>query len=242
MPEVKAEGSVASVQIPAADSSSLKGFAAATAGIQPFSYSQPNIQPAVIDAFDGTVTETMDVPQDKVAILIGSKGSIIVDLQAKSQCHMFVKQDMADGLPRQLIMKGTPTAVAMARALAQKVIDEGPLALLSGGAQLYTHQIDCPQALVGRVIGAGGATIRDLQARSGARIRVEQDFPDGYPRKVVITGTPETIQAASNLVTLVMEHGPIALAQMLAGSAMALSSFCVLSNALLLKRWRPSHS
>ena len=31
------------------------------------------------------------------------------------------------------------------------------------------------------------------------------------------------------------------LSPMLAGSAMALSSFCVLSNALLLKRWRPNH-
>ena len=31
------------------------------------------------------------------------------------------------------------------------------------------------------------------------------------------------------------------LSPMLAGSAMALSSFCVLSNALLLKRWRPYH-
>ena len=32
------------------------------------------------------------------------------------------------------------------------------------------------------------------------------------------------------------------LSPMLAGSAMALSSFCVLSNALLLKRWHPKHS
>jgi Cu+-exporting ATPase len=32
------------------------------------------------------------------------------------------------------------------------------------------------------------------------------------------------------------------LSPMLAGSAMALSSFCVLSNALLLKRWRPKHA
>jgi Cu+-exporting ATPase len=32
------------------------------------------------------------------------------------------------------------------------------------------------------------------------------------------------------------------LSPMLAGSAMALSSFCVLSNALLLKRWRPQHA
>jgi Cu+-exporting ATPase len=31
------------------------------------------------------------------------------------------------------------------------------------------------------------------------------------------------------------------LSPMLAGSAMALSSFCVLSNALLLKRWHPRH-
>ena len=31
------------------------------------------------------------------------------------------------------------------------------------------------------------------------------------------------------------------LSPMLAGSAMALSSFCVLSNALLLKRWQPAH-
>ena len=31
------------------------------------------------------------------------------------------------------------------------------------------------------------------------------------------------------------------LSPMLAGSAMALSSFCVLSNALLLKRWQPVH-
>ncbi len=32
------------------------------------------------------------------------------------------------------------------------------------------------------------------------------------------------------------------LSPMLAGSAMALSSFCVLSNALLLQRWRPTHT
>ncbi|OZA13829.1 MAG: copper-transporting ATPase, partial [Polynucleobacter sp. 24-46-87] len=32
------------------------------------------------------------------------------------------------------------------------------------------------------------------------------------------------------------------LSPMLAGSAMALSSFCVLSNALLLKRWSPMQS
>lgn len=65
-------------------------------------------------------------------------------------------------------------------------------------------QIDCPQALVSRVIGAGGATIRDLQARSQARIWVKTDFPDGFPRKIVITGTQETTQEAARLVAFVL--------------------------------------
>ena len=38
--------------------------------------------------------------------------------------------------------------------------------------------IDCPQALVGRIIGRGGETIKDLQARSGCKIQIDQNFPE----------------------------------------------------------------
>ena len=37
-----------------------------------------------------------------------------------------------------------------------------------------TENIECPKSLVGRVIGARGATITDLQARSGCRIQIDQ--------------------------------------------------------------------
>jgi hypothetical protein len=41
---------------------------------------------------------------------------------------------------------------------------------------------------VGKVIGSGGAVIKELQAKSGARIQIEQDFPPDQPRKINITG------------------------------------------------------
>lgn len=65
--------------------------------------------------------------------------------------------------------------------------------------------VECPQHLVGRVIGRGGETIRDLQARSACDITVNQDFPEGQPRQVIITGIPEHVEAAKQMVQTVME-------------------------------------
>jgi polyribonucleotide nucleotidyltransferase len=39
--------------------------------------------------------------------------------------------------------------------------------------------IECPQAIVGRVIGSSGATIKEVQSRTGAKIQIDQNFPEG---------------------------------------------------------------
>ena len=57
------------------------------------------------------------------------------------------------------------------------------------------------QGIVGRVIGRGGETIRALQQASQAHIVVEQNFPEGVPRKVVITGRPDAVERAVKMVT-----------------------------------------
>jgi hypothetical protein len=51
-----------------------------------------------------------------------------------------------------------------------------------------TETLDCPPGLVGRVIGKGGETIKGLQAQSGAHITIDQNFPDGEPRKIAVSG------------------------------------------------------
>merc|ERR1719331_2183292 len=48
--------------------------------------------------------------------------------------------------------------------------------------------LDCPQDLVGRVIGRGGETIRDLQTKTGCSIQIDQKFPEGHPHKITIKG------------------------------------------------------
>ncbi|KAL7522251.1 hypothetical protein ACHAWX_006948 [Stephanocyclus meneghinianus] len=60
---------------------------------------------------------------------------------------------------------------------------------------------------VGRVIGKGGEMIRDLQARSGCRIDVDQNVPDGAPRIITYKGTRATIDFAKQLVSILCTEG-----------------------------------
>lgn len=55
---------------------------------------------------------------------------------------------------------------------------------------------------VGRVIGKGGEMIRDLQARSGCQIDVDQNVPHGAPRIITYKGTPTDITFAKQLVAM----------------------------------------
>lgn len=52
-----------------------------------------------------------------------------------------------------------------------KINEGGPGGLVEGGPSMV---LDCPKAIIGRIIGRGGETINDLQARSGARIQIDQ--------------------------------------------------------------------
>ena len=68
--------------------------------------------------------------------------------------------------------------------------------------------VDCSKSLVGRVIGRGGETINDLQTKSGTRIQIDQQVPDGQPCKITITGPPPNVQSAVAMVHEVMKNGP----------------------------------
>lgn len=59
---------------------------------------------------------------------------------------------------------------------------------------------------VGRVIGKGGEMIRDLQARSGCRIDVDQNVPAGQPRIITYRGTRRTVEDAKKMVLLLCQQ------------------------------------
>ena len=70
-----------------------------------------------------------------------------------------------------------------------------------------TETVECPPGFVGRVIGKGGETIKGLQAQSGAHITVDQNFPDGAPRVIGISGPPGCVAIAKRLVEELLRGG-----------------------------------
>lgn len=71
-------------------------------------------------------------------------------------------------------------------------------------------EVQCPTSKVGSIIGRGGEKIRELQARSGAHIKVIQDGPHQFaPMKpVVIMGEEAKVEAAKILVEEIINEQP----------------------------------
>ena len=66
--------------------------------------------------------------------------------------------------------------------------------------EIVTRSLECPQSMVGRIIGRGGETIKSLQATSGAHVAIDQSGAEGEPKRVTISGTRKSVDAASELV------------------------------------------
>lgn len=66
-----------------------------------------------------------------------------------------------------------------------------------GGA---ATQVTIPKGLAGAIIGRGGERIRNIRARSGADIKIEEATPEMKDRIITIRGDPEQIQFAQVLM------------------------------------------
>ena len=104
-------------------------------------------------------TEMIEVPPDRVGAIIGTKGSVILDMQTRSGAKMLVNQEFPPGVNRQVTITGTPSQVKIAGDLVKLILEHGPTAIhansMSGGPTVNIV-IECPQSVVGRVIGGQG--------------------------------------------------------------------------------------
>lgn len=167
--------------------------------------------PATV-ADNGTQLVTAEIPENKVGAIIGTRGGTISILQQQTGCRLKMNAAAFPGAPRFLEYSGTSGQIQAAQALVARVMAEGSQVLnqmaQSGGATV-TMTIDLPPSKVGRVIGQGGNTIKEMQSRSGAAIKVDQQsMSEHEPRKVHLSGTQASVTAAMQLVNYVIEHGP----------------------------------
>ncbi|XP_073023452.1 uncharacterized protein [Primulina eburnea] len=170
------------------------------------------------------ISRQMEVPNDKVGVLIGKAGDTIRSLQDNSGAKIQIMKD-AEADPqsttRPLELIGTLENITRAEKLIKAVIAEadagGSPSLVArgfntvqaagGGEQL---EIQVPIEKVGIIIGKGGETIRNLQTRSGARIQlIQQNLSEGNQtteRTVRVSGNKKQIETATDMIKDVMNQ------------------------------------
>ena len=140
-------------------------------------------------------------PEALVSKLIGKRGSVIQFLEQESGNKIQVEHDKP-GDPKQvrIIAKSAEGLETTKNLIKQTLESEQPPGEV-------TELIMCPHAMVGRIIGRSGETIRSLQQASQAKIIVDQDpsrFPDGAPRELKIIGRAQCVDRAKKMVNELM--------------------------------------
>ncbi|KAL5709558.1 hypothetical protein ACHQM5_020234 [Ranunculus cassubicifolius] len=166
----------------------------------------------------------IEVPNNKVGVLIGKSGDTIRFLQLNSGAKIQILRDTeADPYApsRPVELTGSLESINKAETLIKDVIavaDGGgsPSLVAKGfgtvqGSGAADHiQFQVPNEKVGLIIGKGGETIKNLQTRSRTRIQlIPQHLPEGdqsKERTVRVTGDKKQIEVARNMITEVMSQ------------------------------------
>nr|GEW21100.1 KH domain-containing protein [Tanacetum cinerariifolium] len=172
---------------------------------------------------DGISSRKLEVPSNKVGVLIGKAGDTIRTLQNSSGARIQITRDAEadpNSATRPVQLIGSIESINKAERLIKEVIAEadagGSPSLIARGYSMnssgfgeQTH-IQVPNEKVGVIIGKGGETIKYLQSQSGARIQlIPQHLPEGdqsKERSVRITGDWKQIEAAKQLIKEVMDQ------------------------------------
>ncbi len=75
-----------------------------------------------------------------------------------------------------------------------------------GGPEMELFR--APRVYLGRIIGAKGVTINDLQRRSGCDIQINQDTPHGQDCEISIRGLRQGIEMVKQMIRDIIDIGP----------------------------------
>jgi hypothetical protein len=113
-------------------SSSKAGEKASAAAPVPVASTLASASKALLasTAATGTsITRIMECPQTRVGIVIGTKGSVIMEMMKKTSCKIVINQEFPDGVAREIIFTGTKEQIEAAKVLVNAVIVHGPIIL-----------------------------------------------------------------------------------------------------------------
>lgn len=95
-------------------------------------YSTPHVQ-HVQPSPPLVIVMELDIPQDRIAVVIGAKGMVLNEIMARSRAKIVIKQDVPEGTSPKVVFTGTQDQIGLGMVLVSAVIADGPSALVTLG-------------------------------------------------------------------------------------------------------------
>eukprot|EP00929_Paragymnodinium_shiwhaense_P095239 TRINITY_DN56247_c0_g1_i1.p1 TRINITY_DN56247_c0_g1~~TRINITY_DN56247_c0_g1_i1.p1 ORF type:complete len:918 (-),score=275.89 TRINITY_DN56247_c0_g1_i1:64-2817(-) len=153
-----------------------------------------NAVPSRATPDEALMEELLELPKQSAGKVIGAKGQQISEVRQQSGAQVDV--DKTDtGCSVRLL--GTRRQIDVAKALIARILDPA-----AAGSMPAEDMVEIPKNSVGRVIGAGGARIQEMQEKSGAKIDIDRSVPDRVFVRFV--GPEEAVANAKFLVQEVL--------------------------------------
>ena len=153
----------------------------------------------------------VECPPNIVGRIIGRGGETIRALQSASEAHITVNQDFPPEHHREVVIQGTPESIERAALMVNELIHGEP-----GSAQAIIQRIcqahgigksevmTAPKMIIGRIIGRGGETIKQIQKVTGATVQIDQQ---GDPCKISLAGQPSAVDQAKSFLAEIINGG-----------------------------------
>jgi heterogeneous nuclear rnp K-like protein 2 len=151
----------------------------------------------------------MYCPVKEASTIVGKKGDTINHIRDKANVRINVSDNLKDIPERIVTVRGPSEDVAKAFGLITRtILDEPEDEPASTFSKQYTLKILVPHAMVGYIIGKGGAKFREIEENSAAKLKAaEQPLPYSTDRVLAIAGVADAIHIAIYYISQTMlEH------------------------------------
>ena len=128
--------------------------------------------------------------------VIGRGGETIRRLADESGARLQIERDQG-----RVMIRGTQEQCVRAKELVLDVLNDPNPAGAAGGG--FAKHVMAAQGCEGKIIGKGGENIRELCARTGAKIQISKE-----DASVTIQGRQEQVDAAVAAVQAIIDEGP----------------------------------
>jgi far upstream element-binding protein len=159
---------------------------------------------------DGTESIELEIPNERVGLIIGRGGTTIKSIQSRTGANVNIPQAPEPNNPqiRLITITGNADQKEAAKAEILAILsDNGIGGGASAGNAIY---MQVPNERVGVIIGKKGETIKGIQERYGVRVQIPQ-VPDAGTnppiRTICIQGPPEYLQSVKAEIDAIILQG-----------------------------------